>query len=153
MLSGEAISLYCINQFMTHDLFGGVADIVHPSHPFHLILCFQGFRYTLLFRHLTDDPFLHIKGLLLDICQMLDQLTFRQQIIVEDLMLILQELPSKLRVHLQLNLRLLRQCQIRQIVVTLSRVCNLHSSTSKMMYPDHYIKSRQNQAKATMITR
>ena len=66
--------LYHIDQFIADGFLCGVADVVHPRDPKHLILSFQGFGHALLFCHLSDEHFLHFECLIFDVCKMFDQL-------------------------------------------------------------------------------
>ena len=86
-MSAPAV-LYGVDDFVQNDLPRRVADVVHLLNPHHLILRFQRFGHALTIRHLTDESFLHIHGSLFDIVKVLSQRTVRQEIVVQDSVMI-----------------------------------------------------------------
>ena len=62
---------------------------------------------------------------------MFDQLAACQQIVEEDLVMILQEPPSEVRVCAELDLRLLRQGEVGQVIVALSCISDTRNKASK----------------------
>ena len=78
------------NQLSLDDLFGTVADAVHPAHPFQLIGSFQGFGHALGFLHLLDGQCKLFLGLLVQLGKIAAQLTGQEQLSIPDGMLLLQ---------------------------------------------------------------
>ena len=124
-MSAPAV-LYGVDDIVQNDLPRRVADVVHLLNPHHLILRFQRFGHFLLIRHLTGESFLHIHGSLFDIVKMLSQRTVRQEIVVQDSVMITEESPTHLCVDAELDLWLIGQGQVGQIVIALSRISNSH---------------------------
>lgn len=124
-MSAPAV-LYGVDDIVQNDLPRRVADVVHLLNPHHLILRFHRFGHFLLIRHLTDELFLHIHGSLFDIVKVLSQRTVRQEIVVQDSVMITEESPTHLCVDAELHLRLFGQGQVGQIVIALSRISNSH---------------------------
>jgi len=56
-----------------------IADIVHPTNPFHLVFGFEFFGYTFLFGKLFYQPKKHILSLFVDICKVPVQFAFCEQ--------------------------------------------------------------------------
>ena len=111
-MSAPAV-LYGVDDIVQNDLPRRVADAVHLLNPHHLILRFQRLGHFLLICHLTDESFLHIHGSLFDIVKVLSQRTVRQEIVVQDSVMITEESPTHLCVDTELNLWLFGQGQVR----------------------------------------
>ena len=55
-------------------------DVVHPLHPQHLIIRFEGFRYALFFGKLFYQPRKHCFCLLVEVSEVIVQLAGSQQL-------------------------------------------------------------------------
>ena len=73
-----------IDQFVKNDFLRTVADIVHTTHPFHLVGCFERFGHALLLCHSVNDGFHTLIAGLVDFGQMREQRTLHHIIGVED---------------------------------------------------------------------
>jgi len=69
-----------VYQFCVHYFGGSVADIVHPTNPFHLIVCFEFFGHTLTLCHLIYEPKKHILSLLVNLRKVFAQFTAYKQV-------------------------------------------------------------------------
>ena len=68
-----------INYIVVYDFCGSAADIVHPSNPLHLIVCFELVGHALTFCHLFYEPKKHILSLLVYIGKVPIQFAFCEQ--------------------------------------------------------------------------
>lgn len=75
---------------MIYDFCRYVTDIVHPSNPFHLILCFELFGYALTLSHLFYQPKKHFLSLPVDFGKMSVQFPACQQVIIQNFVIPLQ---------------------------------------------------------------
>ena len=92
-------ALYSVDDIAQNDLPRLVADVVHLLNPHQLILRFHRFGHFLLICHLTDESLLHIHGSLFDIVKVLSQRTVRQEIVVQDSVMITEEPPTHLCIN------------------------------------------------------
>lgn len=72
------------------DFCGSAANVIHPSNPLHLVVCFELFRHALTLCKLPYQLIKHILRLLVDIGKISGQLAFGQQICVENITVTLQ---------------------------------------------------------------
>src|SRR5699024_1031771 len=90
-------------------------------HPFHLMHLLVGSRILLqqFFHHLLQSPV----RCLFDLPQMVEQLPFQDQVVVKNRLVLLQEAPAHHPVFAQRLFFRFSQCQIREIILSLFRVC------------------------------
>ena len=51
-----AVLRLVVNYIVIYDFCGSAADVVNPSNPFHLIVCFEFFCYAFTLCNLFYDP-------------------------------------------------------------------------------------------------
>ena len=78
-----------VDYVVIHDFCGSAADIIHPSNPFHLVVCLELFGHAFTLRHLFYVPKKHILSLFINVCKITVQLTACQQISVSHLVVLL----------------------------------------------------------------
>ena len=64
---------------MIYDFCGSAADVIHPSDPLHLIVCFEFFGYALTLCHPFYEPKKHILCLLVYVGKVSVQFAFCEQ--------------------------------------------------------------------------
>ena len=69
-----------VYDFFVYNFGSSLLDVIHPTNPFHLVVCFELFGYTLTLCHLIYEPRKHILRLLVDVCEVSIQLATCQQI-------------------------------------------------------------------------
>ena len=48
--------LLCVNNIVIYDFCDSAANVIHPSNPLHLVICFESFCHTLKHCHLFYSP-------------------------------------------------------------------------------------------------
>ena len=77
MLRGlETIFAMVIQLCSQRDFCGSAANVIHPSNPLHLIVCFELFGHALTLCHLFYEPKKHILSLIVYIGKVSVQLAF-----------------------------------------------------------------------------
>ena len=59
----------CIYNIRIYYLYRSISDIIHPTNPFHLIVCFELFGHALTLCHLFYKSRKHILCLFVDVCK------------------------------------------------------------------------------------
>ena len=72
-----------VDNIVVYDFRGSAADVIHPSNPLHLIVCFEFFGYALTLRHLFYEQKKHILSLLVYIGKVSAQFAFCEQGCIE----------------------------------------------------------------------
>ena len=114
-----------VNQVIVNDFCDLISDIVHFSNPLHLIFCFELFSNTFLLRKLFNELVKHFVCFLINICKIRREFAARQQVCVDNRMVIFEVSQMSLAPNSDFNLWLFGQFQIRQQVISLLCVCNL----------------------------
>ena len=113
-----------INYIVIYDFCGSASDVIHPSNPLHLIICFELFGHTFLFGKLVYQPKEHLLCLLVDIGKVSCELTACQQIGVADFVMLLDVTQMPLAPYSDFNLLLFGKRQARQVVIALQLIVN-----------------------------
>ena len=71
--------LLVVNYIVIYDFGSSATDVIHPSNPLHLIVCFELFGHALTLCHLFYEPKKHILGLLVYIGKVSVQFAFCEQ--------------------------------------------------------------------------
>ena len=74
---------------MVYNFRGSAADIIHPSNPLHLVICFEFFCHTLTLCHLFYETKKHILSLFVEGRKIAVQFAACQQICVKYLAVLL----------------------------------------------------------------
>ena len=71
--------LLVVNYIVIYDFGSSATDVVHPSNPLHLIVCFELFGHALTLCHPFYEPKKHIFSLLVYIGKVSVQFAFCEQ--------------------------------------------------------------------------
>ena len=74
-----AVLRLVVNYIVIYDFCGSATDVVNPSNPFHLIVCFEFFCYAFTLCNLFYEPKKHILCLLVYISKVSVQFAFCEQ--------------------------------------------------------------------------
>ena len=74
-----AVLRLVVNNIVIYDFCGSAADVVHPSNPLHLTICFEFFRYAFALCNLFYEPKKHILSPLVYIGKVSVQFAFCEQ--------------------------------------------------------------------------
>ena len=96
-------------------------DIIHPPHPFHLILHLQFFRHSPLFSHLLHQHLNFFSDLFINLIHMLRQFPGQHQILIPGTPVLLQKLLSHYSIFSIYRFFLI-EFQIWQIIISMQCV-------------------------------
>ena len=65
----------CVYQFIIHNFYCTITDVVHFPHPQHLIVCFELFGYAFTLCKLFYEPIKHFCRFFVDICEVSGKFT------------------------------------------------------------------------------
>lgn len=139
--SVHQVLLLAVDQLRFHDLLGAVADIVHPSNPFHLVRPLELLRHAFRLRHLLRQGFHHVECLLVDLQQMLGQRSLHQHGVVGSFPMLLQEAFPHPSVSSDLALRLLVHHEVREKIVSHLAVGQFHRFDSFLLFQLYSVRS------------
>ena len=121
--NGHLSFIYKLGQ---NDFLRTAADAVHAAHPFHLVRRFERFGHTFLLRHIgNDDCHMFVAGLV-DLAKVSVQRSACEQVCVEDRTMLPQIAAAHTPVLAHLLFRFVRQCKVRDKVITLLPVSAAH---------------------------
>ena len=101
--------------------FSSCFDIIHPPHPFHLILPLQLFRHSPLFSHLLHQHLNFFSCFLINLIQMLRQFPGQYKILIPGTPVLFQKLLPDYSIFSICRFFLI-DLQIRQIIISMQCV-------------------------------
>ena len=109
-----------------NDFLCAAADAVHAAYPFHLIGRFECFCHPFLLYHCRNENLHTLVAELIDLGKVPMQRSACEQICVEDRMMLFQIAAAHTPILADLALRFIRQCKVRDNVITILTVSAAH---------------------------
>ena len=126
--------LLVVNYIVIYDFGSSATDVIHPSNPLHLIVCFELFGHALTLCHLFYEPKKHIFSLLVYIGKVSVQFAFCKQGRIKTFAVRLDIPQVPLSPNADFNLFFGGQCKVGLIIISLQSVADTRSFVCKMLF-------------------
>ena len=112
-----AVLRLVVNYIVIYNFGGSATDVIHPSNPLHLIICFEFFGYTLTLCHQFYEPKKHILSLLIYIGKVAVQFAFQNELVVKKFLMLFEVGESFPAPYSYWLIFCFRELQVRDIII------------------------------------